>query len=111
MAPPAGPLGEFEQLVLLALVHLGDGAYGVTVRREIHQRTSRDVSLGAVYKTLDRLDRKGYAASYTGEPTAERGGRRRRHYRLEPLGMRALRESLGAIQRMTAGLPADLKAR
>jgi DNA-binding PadR family transcriptional regulator len=111
MTPSPAALGEFEQLVLLALVRLGDGAYGVSVRREIHERTARDVSLGAVYKTLDRLDRKGYVASYTGEPTAERGGRRKRHYRLEPLGLRALRDSLGAIGRMTAGLPANLKAR
>jgi PadR family transcriptional regulator PadR len=69
------PLGEFEQLVLLALLRLGDSPYAVPVREEICRRTGRAVSLGAVYKTLERLDGKGYVSSFSGDPTPERGGR------------------------------------
>lgn len=104
MRPAQSPLGEFEQLVLLALVRLGDRSYGVTVRHEIARRARRDVSLGAVYKTLERLEAKGYVSSVIGEPTPERGGRRKKFYRLEPGGARALRQALGALRRMTAGL-------
>jgi len=102
--PSPSPLGEFEQLVLLALMRLGDRSYGVTVRQEIAARARRDVSLGAVYKTLERLEAKGYVSSTIGEPTPERGGRRKKFYRLEPAGVRLLRYSLGALRRMTAGL-------
>jgi PadR family transcriptional regulator PadR len=98
------PLGEFEQLVLLALIRLGDRSYGVTVRQEIAARARRDVSLGAVYKTLERLEAKAYISSTVGEPTPERGGRRKKFYRVEPGGVRALKYSLGALRRMTAGL-------
>ena len=70
-------LGEFEQLVLLALVRLGTDGYGVSIADDIAERTSRDVSLGAVYKTLERLEDKGLVASRIGDPTPERGGRRR----------------------------------
>ena len=83
-------LGEFEQLVLLAVARLGDNAYGVTVRREIERRARRNASLGSVYATLERLEAKGHVASYEGEPTSERGGRARRHYRLLPSGATAL---------------------
>jgi len=68
-------LGEFEQVVLLALVRLGDGAYGLRIRREIETRTSREVSIGAVYATLDRLESQGLVLSSLGDPTPERGGR------------------------------------
>lgn len=102
-------LGEFEQLVLLALVRLGAEAYGVSIAGDIAGRTSRQVSLGAVYKTLERLEDKGLVASRVGEPTAERGGRRKKHYRLLAAGQRALASSLGAIRAMTAGLDADLR--
>jgi DNA-binding PadR family transcriptional regulator len=101
-------LGEFEQLVLLALVRLGPEAYGVPVRREIEARTGRDVSLGAVYKTLERLERKGFVSSRVGEPTPERGGRRKKLYNLEPFGRRALEHSLRGLRRMTAGLEPGL---
>ncbi|HUL74421.1 MAG TPA: helix-turn-helix transcriptional regulator [Vicinamibacterales bacterium] len=102
-------LGEFEQLVLLALARQGDQAYGVPIGAEIAQRTGRDVSLGAVYKTLERLELKGLVVSALGAPTAERGGRRKKYYRLNGHGQRALRQSLGALRRMTDGLEADLK--
>lgn len=97
-------LGEFEQLVLLALTRLGDEAYGVTVHEEIQRRARREVTLGAVYKTLARLEAKGYVGAFLGEPTAERGGRRKRHYRMLPAGRRVLDRSLMMISRMAEGL-------
>jgi DNA-binding PadR family transcriptional regulator len=102
-------LGEFEQLVLLALARHGDRAYGVPIAAEITERTGRDVSLGAVYKTLERLELKGLVASTLGLPTAERGGRRKKFYRMNAFGQRALRQSLGALKRMTDGLAPELK--
>lgn len=97
-------LGSFEQLVLLALVHLGDGAYGVPVRFEIEQRTGRAVSLGAVYATLERLEAKGLVASRRGEPTAERGGRAKRYFALTGEGAVVLRESCQALSNMLEGV-------
>jgi PadR family transcriptional regulator PadR len=103
--PPRGDLlGSLEHIVLLALVRLGENAYGMTVRREIEERTGRDLSIGAVYATLERLEGKGYVSSFTGEPTAERGGRAKRLFRIEADGEQALRTSQEAIRRMTAGL-------
>ena len=86
-------LGEFEQIVLLAVMRLGADSYGVSVRKEIETRTGRNVSLGAIYPTLDRLEAKGFVSSRQGEPTPERGGRSRRHFRLEPEGAAALHRS------------------
>jgi PadR family transcriptional regulator PadR len=105
--PPA--LGEFEQLVLFALVHLGPDAYGATVRREIAARTGREVAISAVYTTLERLEGKGFVRSRVGEPTAERGGRRRRHFELLPAGARALKVAYDAFTGMTAGIERRLK--
>ena len=102
-------LGEFEQLVLLALVRQGHDAYGVSICQEIADRTGRDVSLGAVYKTLERLEDKGLVASRIGEPTPERGGRRKKHYRPLAAGVRALKQSLAALRSMTAGLGSGLE--
>ena len=102
MAEPV--IGEFEQLVLLALVRQGTEAYGVSVCQDLIDRTGRDVSLAAVYKTLERLEDKGYVGSRIGEPTAERGGRRKKYYRMLAPGNRALKSSLAAIRRMTEGL-------
>jgi DNA-binding PadR family transcriptional regulator len=98
------PLGEFEQAVLLTIVRLGDAAYGVTIHEELVARTARDVVLAAVYTTLDRLERKGYISHWIGAPTAERGGRRRKHYRIEPAGAAALTASLDALGRLTHGI-------
>jgi PadR family transcriptional regulator, regulatory protein PadR len=97
-------LGEFEQIVLVALLQLGSNAYGMAVRREIEQRTDRRVSIGAVYATLERLETKGYVSSFAGEPTPERGGRAKRFFRIESDGQRALRDSQDAIRKMMAGL-------
>jgi DNA-binding PadR family transcriptional regulator len=97
-------LGEFEQLVLLAIVHLKDDAYGVTVRREIESRTGRSIAVGALYTALDRLERKGYVRSAASEPTPQRGGRSKRHFTLMPAGAAALERSRAAMERMWAGV-------
>jgi PadR family transcriptional regulator len=97
-------LGSLEHIVLLALVRLGENAYGMTVRREIEQRTGRSLSIGATYATLERLESKGFVSSSLGEPTPERGGRAKRLFRIEAAGQEALRTSQHAIVTMTAGL-------
>ena len=103
------PLGEFEQLVLIALLRLGPDAYGATVRREIESRAQRELSISAVYTTLERLEQKGLVRSWVGDPTPERGGRRRRHFELSPLGARALKAAYRAFAGMTTGLEQRLK--
>ena len=107
--PARDALGEFEQLVLLAIARLGDDAYGVTIRREIEERTGRDVTIGALYTALDRLERKAFVRSTMSAPTAERGGRSKRHFRMKPAGAAALRQSRERLARMWEGLPADLR--
>ena len=97
-------LGEFEQIVLAALMRLGDNAYGMSVRREIEERTGRQAAIGAVYATLERLETKGYISSSEGDPTPERGGRAKRFFRIQADGERALRESQEAMRRMMTGL-------
>jgi PadR family transcriptional regulator PadR len=97
-------LGEFEHIVLLALLHLADQAYGVTVRQEIEFRTNREVSIGAVYATLDRLETKRYVKSHLGDPTPERGGRSKRFFRVTAKGIAAVNRTHGALERMTEGL-------
>ena len=101
---PVTLLGSLEHIVMLAVVRLEGDAYGVTVRQEIAERTSRDLSLGAVYATLDRLEQKGFVRSRTGEPTAERGGRAKRHFEVTADGLRAVRDSEEVIRRMAVGL-------
>jgi PadR family transcriptional regulator PadR len=97
-------LGDFEQLVLLGVLRLGDEAsYGAAIRQEIHARSGRDVSINAVYTTLDRLETKGLLRSWVGEPTPQRGGRRRKFYALRPAGIAALRQAYRAFTAMTAG--------
>jgi len=93
-------LGEFEQLLLLALLGSGGETYGVEIRRSIEERTGRTVSPGAIYTALDRLERRGLVLSRLGEPTAERGGKRKRYYRLQAAGEKLLRESQRALARM-----------
>jgi PadR family transcriptional regulator, regulatory protein PadR len=102
--PRGALLGSLEHIVLLALVRLESNAYGMTVRREIEDRTARNISIGAVYTTLERLEAKGFVSSCVGEPTAERGGRAKRLFRVEAAGERALRTSQDAIRKMTLGL-------
>jgi|SRR5579884_2132242 len=94
-------LGQFEQLVLTAILSLRENAYGVTIHAKVQELAApRDVSLGAVYVTLDRLEDKGYIASWKSDPTPERGGRAKRCYRVEALGERALQESAITAKRM-----------
>lgn len=97
-------LGEFEQIVLLAVLRLGKNAYGVPIRHEIEGRIKRTVTIGALYSTLDRLEAKGYLASWFADPTAERGGRSKRFFRVEPLGLSAVRRSQKALAVMLEGL-------
>jgi len=97
-------LGEFEQIVLLAVLRLGDEAYGVPIRLEIETRTRRTVTVGALYRTLDRLEAKGLVTSWFGEPTAARGGRSRRYFKLKPAGLRTLRASRDVMTAMWDGL-------
>ena len=102
--PPAAVLGEFEQLVLLALLRLGRDAYGASVTLEIEAQSGRVVSVAAVHTTLDRLEHKRLTRSRLGEPTPQRGGKRKRHYEVTPAGVRALQHSMRALRRMAKGL-------
>lgn len=97
-------LGEFEILVLAALVRLGADAYGVTIRQEIESRTRRDISVGALYSTLSRLEEKGYVASRVGEATKERGGRAKRHFVIRAEGEAQLEKSIFALSNMLKGI-------
>jgi PadR family transcriptional regulator PadR len=97
-------LGEFETAVLLAIVHLQGRGYGVSIADEIERRAGKPVSFGAVYATLDRLQKKGLITSELGKPTSERGGKPKRFYRIEAPGERALREAQAVAERMWAGV-------
>jgi PadR family transcriptional regulator PadR len=101
-------IGEFEHMVLLAVLRLDDNAYAVTVREEIFKHTSRDLSRGSIYITLDRLESKGFLKSRLGEPTAERGGRAKRYYTLRPAAITTLKESRRALESLWRGLEARL---
>jgi PadR family transcriptional regulator, regulatory protein PadR len=98
-------LGEFELMVTLALIRLGDDAYGVPISREIEQQTGREAALGSVYAALERLEEKGMVASRLGESTAERGGRAKRYFRLTDAGLAAVRETQKALVSLWRGLP------
>ena len=97
----AAPLGQFEQLVLTAIVTLGDDAYAVTIHAKAEELARpRKIAMGAVYATLDRLEDKQLIASWLSEPLKERGGRSRRHYRLQKAGQEALSDAAEAARRM-----------
>jgi DNA-binding PadR family transcriptional regulator len=102
-------LGEFEQIVLLAALRLGENAYGVTIWEEIEKRTGRPVMIGAVYATLDRLEAKRYIFSKIGDPTPERGGRAKRFFRITAQGSAALRQTREILTNMWAGLDPALE--
>jgi PadR family transcriptional regulator len=105
MAPTdISALGEFEQVVLLSILRLGDDAYAVSVRDEIARCTGREVSRGSIYITLDRLETKGYLKSRLADPTPERGGRAKRYYALRPRAIEALRDSRRALVALWRGL-------
>jgi PadR family transcriptional regulator PadR len=101
-------LGEFEQIVLLAILRLGDAAYAVSVREEILRCTGRNVSRGSVYITLDRLETKGFLRSRLADPTPERGGRAKRYYLLRPRAIEALKDSRRALVALWRGLETAL---
>ena len=102
-------IGEFELLVLLAVLRTADNAYGSAILTELQSRSGRAVSRGALYVTLDRLEAKGLLASRTAAGTPARGGRPRRYYTVRASGLKALRGSLDALARMRAGLELGLK--
>ena len=97
-------MGEFEQLVLLAILRRGNQAYGMEIREEIEKQTGRDVSYGAVYTTLDRLGAKSFVSHELGDPTPERGGRARKYFCVEPAGREALRDTRRSLTVMWEGV-------
>ena len=97
--------GEFEQVVLLAVLRLGNNAYGVTVLSEIAKRTGRRIAPGALYTTLDRLEEKGWLASRMGDPTPARGGRAKRYYTVTAAGAKCVTEAQRAFRSLLEGLP------
>ena len=105
-----GNLGELETLVLLAIVRLSDGAYGVSIRDEIEARTGRSLSRGAIYSALRRMERKGQITSSLGPATPSRGGRAKRFWSLTPVGMDALRAAIRNSDRMRQGLEEQLSS-
>ncbi|HEX5473926.1 MAG TPA: helix-turn-helix transcriptional regulator [Vicinamibacterales bacterium] len=107
----AAALGDFEQLVLLGVLRLDEQAYGAAIRQEIHARSGRDVSINAVYTTLERLETKGLLRSWTGDPTPQRGGRRRKFYALRPAGVAALQQAYHAFTAMADGLQRRLETK
>ena len=102
--PAASNLGEFEQLILLAILRLRDDAYGVTIRAELANRAGRTVAPGALYTTLERLETKGLITSRIGEPTPQRGGRAKRYVTVTAAGMEALTRWVQAYERLMDGL-------
>ena len=97
-------LGDFEHLVLLAVIRLGDAGYGLVILEEIVKRTGRDVSAGALYTTLDRLERKGFVRSGVEQGTLARDNRVRRRYEITPGGLEAVQASQRDIRAMSKGL-------
>ncbi|HEV3037423.1 MAG TPA: PadR family transcriptional regulator [Candidatus Angelobacter sp.] len=103
--PNRGYLGDFELMVLLALMRLGEDAYGVPISREIEQQCGREVALGSVYATLERMEEKELVSSGMGEPTSERGGKAKRYFRITNKGLREVRKTREALIKMWRGLP------
>lgn len=102
-------LGEFEQIVLLAMARVGDDAYAVSIHDEILQTTGRSVSIPAVYVTLSRLEKKGLVSSWMGEPSPTRGGRAKRHFELSDAGREALEQSRDVLRQLWDGLKLEAK--
>lgn len=100
-----GFLGEFELMVMLVLLHLGDQAYGVSVSRELEKQRGREVSLGSIYAALDRLEQKGLISSSLGDPTPDRGGKAKRYFRVTQEGLRKVHETRRVLSVLWRGLP------
>jgi len=103
--PERSYLGEFELMILLAVLHLGDDAYGVPISRELERHRGRDVSVGSVYAALERLESKGLVASSLGDPTPERGGKAKRYFRITKEGLRQVRETRRVLTELWRKLP------
>jgi DNA-binding PadR family transcriptional regulator len=103
--PDRSYLGEFELMLLLAVVHLGDEAYGVPISRELERQRGRDVSVGSVYAALERLEAKGLVVSSLGDPTPERGGKAKRYFRITRQGLRQVHETRRVLTRMWQTIP------
>jgi PadR family transcriptional regulator PadR len=97
-------LGSFELMVMLALIRIGETAYGVPISREIEERSGREVALGSVYATLERLEKKGLVSSELGDPTAERGGRAKRYFRVTGNGLQEVRDTLMILKNSWKGI-------
>ena len=106
----ANAIGEFEQFILLAVLRLGEDAYGVSIRRAIHDVTGRDVAAGAIYTALGRLEGRGFVSSRVAETAPERSGQRRKYYEVEPEGAAALFRSYSNLRRMADDVLQDLEA-
>ena len=104
-------IGEFEELTLVAVLALGEGAYGVPVQELIEQQTRREVTLGAVYAALDRMERKGYVRSTLSGPTAARGGKRRRIFEVTSAGLKVVRDVRRAREALWLAVPRALRGR
>lgn len=104
MKPQKNTLGVFEEFVLFATLRLGKQAYGAKIRQTVEDATGRSVSIGAIYATLDRLERKGFVSSWQGEATPERGGRAKRYFRVEGAGVSALNETYEARSKLMDGV-------
>jgi DNA-binding PadR family transcriptional regulator len=102
-------IGDFEQLILMALIRLGSDAYGVSIRSEIEARTGRAISPGALYTALDRLETRGFVSSRLGDPTPERGGKRKRLYTVQPTGARELARVYESLRLMASGMRTRLR--
>lgn len=99
-------LSEFELMILLIVINLGDDAYGVPLTRQLAIESGRDASVGSVYATLDRLEEKGLIASRLGEATAERGGRAKRYFRVTEQGVRSIQQTRTVLNKLWKALPA-----
>lgn len=98
-------MGELELMVLLAILRLGDDAYGVPISKELLSLAGREVALGSIYAALDRIESKGFVTSSLGDPTPERGGRAKRYFRVTPAGLRSLRQTRAALTNLWKGIP------
>ena len=103
--PVRSQLGEFELIVLLALLRAGENAYGVPIARVIEESTGREVSVGSVYAALERLQQKGMVSSSLGDPTPERGGRAKRYFRVTKAGLQQVRKTQKTLAALWQGLP------
>jgi PadR family transcriptional regulator len=109
--PEYNGIDKLEEIVLLAVLRLGDDGYGVTIREEIERRTGRDLPYGTIYKVLDRLERRGFVSSRIGESTPARGGRAKRYFKILASGQRALNKEREAMDRLWEPLPAPSRAK